>query len=88
MKIYKYPLNIDDEQTVELPVGAEILTVQLQHGRPHIWAAVDEDQPNLEARKLLTIGTGNPMPEVGKYLGTYQTASGGEAFVWHLFEAA
>jgi len=88
MKIYKYPLNIDDEQEVSMPLGAEILTVQLQHGRPHLWAVVDDEQPNMCARKLVIIGTGNPMPEVGRYINTFQSVNGGFTLVWHVFEAA
>lgn len=88
MKIYKYPLVIEDEQNISMPLGAELLTVELQHGRPCLWAIVDEEQPNTEDRKLLIIGTGNPMPKVGKYLATFQSmGNGGFSFVWHVFEA-
>ena len=37
-KIYKYPLEVQDEQVVMLPTGAKILTVQSQKDRPCLWA--------------------------------------------------
>jgi hypothetical protein len=86
MRIYKYPITVTDEQTVQMPLDAKILTVQVQHGSPQLWAIVDEEQPNLEPRTIQVIGTGNPMPKVGEYIATFQLMNGG--FVGHVFEAA
>lgn len=37
-RIYKYPLEITDKQSVEMPISAEILTVQIQKEKPFLWA--------------------------------------------------
>jgi hypothetical protein len=34
--IYKYPIEIKDEQTIELPEYAQILDVQVQNGKPFL----------------------------------------------------
>lgn len=86
MTIYKYTLDITDTQTVILPKGAKILTVQMQHGNPQLWALVYPN-PNCptEPRIIETFGTGNPVP-LGerKYINTYQLSGG--ALVFHVFE--
>lgn len=33
-KIYKYRIEVTDDQNIEMPVGAKILTVQTQNGVP------------------------------------------------------
>lgn len=81
--VYKYPLIIDDEQIVSLPVGAQILTVQMQ-GRPCLWALVDPDLPH-EDRRILMRGTGHDAQGVGRYIATFQMRGG--ALVFHVFAA-
>jgi hypothetical protein len=39
MRVYKYDLKVIDQQIIEMPVGANLLTVQLQHGNLKLWAA-------------------------------------------------
>ncbi len=39
--IFKYTLHLNDSIKIKMPVGAEILTVQLQYGKPQLWALVD-----------------------------------------------
>ena len=82
--IYKYPLSITDVQTIWMPSGAKILSVQEQRDTLCLWAAVDRD--NIEApRTILIVGTGNPMPYTcNDFIGTVQTNGG--ALVWHVFE--
>ena len=33
-KIYKYPLALEDKQTIEMPIGSQILCVQTQFNQP------------------------------------------------------
>ena len=83
--IYKYPLNITDEQTVLMPKEATILCVQMQHGIPCLWAEVDLEQEG-DRRTIYTFGMGNPIsiPAVERdYVGTYQMSNGG--LIWHVF---
>lgn len=84
MKIYKYGLKIIDEQALELPVGARILTLKTQNDLPFIWATVDPDA-KLEKRNFYTYGTGHALPNdmsMMMYLGTYIVPN----LVFHVFE--
>lgn len=64
-----------------LPRGAKLLSVQMQDGRPVLWALVDtEAQP--EPRTLHVFGTGHAIPPRHEYVGTWQNPP----LVWHLFE--
>ena len=87
LTIYKYPVLIKDHFTLELPVGAEILTVQTQRGTPHLWARVDSETEE-ETRYFRLSGTGHPLGEdyirIINYIGTFQMENG--ALVFHLFE--
>jgi hypothetical protein len=77
-QIWKYKLS---ESGIEMPIDAEILSVQLQNDIPHIWAMVSP-QNELEKRKFVIVGTGQSFDDTNmKYIGTYQDGP----FVWHLF---
>jgi hypothetical protein len=85
LTIWKYQIRTTDLQTIEMPEGARILSVQVQHGAPTVWALVDPANPLVE-RMLIVCGTGNPCPSnLGAYVGTYQLQGG--ALVFHVFEA-
>lgn len=83
--VYKFPLETTDLQSVEMPIGAEILTIQTQNERACIWALVDVEQP-LEKRHFEMFGTGHPVPANAerKYIGTFQMSGG--RLVFHCFE--
>ena len=79
--IYKYELKSQDA-IVKLPLGAQILTVQLQAGTPTLWALVDPDNV-LEDRFISIVGTGWEVEDNMKYICTYMEE---RFFVWHVFE--
>lgn len=86
--IYKYQLNTADIIDIEMPIDSEILTVQAQHGKPCIWAMVD-DNGKFKTRRFEIYGTGHeirPLEEYKcrKYIGTYQLLGGG--LIFHVFE--
>ena len=86
-RIYKYTLEVTDVQDIQLPVDAQILTVQTQHGAPQLWAIVDADSKRTRTRRLVIHGTGHPVHEhadIGCYLGTFQLHDG--RLVFHVFE--
>lgn len=85
-RIWKWPLEVTDLQTVSMPSGAKVLAIQTQHGQPVIWALVDESAPKV-SRVFVTYGTGYPMPDgdLGNYVGTYQISGG--SLVFHVFES-
>lgn len=82
--IWKYDLDVINRQVLDMPSGAEILSVQCQGGAPKLWAEVETDR-GTEKRIILTIGTGHLMSnDRVRYLGTYQRDRG--AFIGHVFE--
>lgn len=81
--IYKYPLEVIDEQMVAMPEGARILSAQWQGRGLVAWAVVDPLAKPVQ-RRVRVVGTGNPMPEFdGSYVSTVQEP--GRPFVWHVF---
>jgi hypothetical protein len=84
--IHKYTLAITDKQTIQMPVGAGILTVQNQNESLCMWAQVDDQPHRVESRAFAVIGTGHEMREYNSlgYLGTVQFQGG--ALVFHVFE--
>jgi hypothetical protein len=83
--IWKYEIGDPDGYGLEMPKGAEILTVQIQNDKPYIWALVDENSP-IEERNFIVLGTGHSfmLSKNSVYIGTFQEAGG--RLVWHLFE--
>lgn len=80
--VWKYALEITDEQHVVMPWGAELLHVAEQNGKIALWARVITAQP--EVRRLILIrGTGHPI-DFQPYVGTVVTAHG--RLVWHVFD--
>jgi hypothetical protein len=85
--IYKYDVPEGGSFELELPPRAQILTVQVQHGRPRIWVLGDTEE-KFEVRYFKLIGTGrhykiNPY-KIERYIGTFQMEDGTSVF--HLFE--
>lgn len=84
LQIWKYPLTVGRNVAFEMPLGAEVLTVQMQCGTPCMWAKVDPAKQTT-TREFSIYGTGHEMPvTVGEYRGTFQLEGG--ALVFHLFE--
>lgn len=87
--IYKYtlePSGFPSVQDIQMPDLSELLTVQVQLGRPQLWALVDPSRP-LRTRKIEVFGTGEDIESDGvhrKYIGTFQLEGGG--LVFHVFE--
>ncbi len=83
MQVWKYPLDLREYQTIEMPMGAELLTFQTQNDVATLWALVNETQ-NKTTRLFRIAGTGNPIDDkIKSYVGTVQMQNG---LVWHLFE--
>ncbi len=83
--IWKYTLAVQDEQTISLPSGAQVLSVQTQGGVVCLWAMVDPAMPKVE-RMVYVRGTGHPISmEIGPvdFVGTVQLFAGD--LVWHVF---
>lgn len=83
--IWKFPFENMGMFGLDMPKGAEILTVQVQGGIPCIWEMVDPGQEK-KKRTIVIHGTGHPIQqaEEKKYIGTYQEMQG--ELIWHVFE--
>lgn len=80
-RIWKFPLEITDRQTIMVPTNFAFLHVGLDPtGALCLWGAVDGSQPTTRL-DLVIVGTGNPLPHVGSYLGSVVE----RVFVWHVF---
>jgi hypothetical protein len=85
--IYKYVLCPHTYQTVEMPVGAKILTAQLREGRIYVWAEVRADAP-LQFRPFWICGTGENLYHMtaiqeSVYVATVQQGE----YVRHIYTA-
>ena len=83
-RIYKYQLEVTDEQCVALPKGADLLCVQSQKGKPCLWAIIDDKVVEKEHIQIITHRTGHlTFGNIGRHLGTYQLRGGD--LVFHCF---
>lgn len=79
-RIFKYPLKIEDKQVIKMPLGYQILTVQIKDNVPCIWAIVDDKETHIVDCKIITVGTGHYFDKLD-YIGTYQF----NQLVFHVF---
>jgi len=93
--IYKYKIPVSPDHLkrfkLYIPYDAEILSVQLQGGKPVIWAKLETQEQSVE-RTFVIYGTGIEIMrgDCGydlvdcelNYVGAWQQPP----YVWHLFE--
>ena len=88
-RIFKYPIEIENRQIIQMPKGARILHAERQGEFPVLWASVDPAQP-VEPRVFRMVTTGEIFNEERlAYVGTIQLGGNRplEAwFVMHLYE--
>lgn len=80
--IWKFPLEVTDDASVMMPIGAKILTVQVQNGTPCLWAHVNP-KANQRLRRLRIHWTGHECIADG-YIGSFQFMHG--SLVFHVFD--
>jgi hypothetical protein len=83
--IWKFPIPFSDIGSFEIvmPEGAQLLTVQLQNGKPMLWALVNEEAPRVR-REFNIAGTWQKF-HIGPpyhYVATWQEVP----FVFHLLD--
>ena len=85
--IYKYELGLTQEQEgIDMPVGAKIIKISNQHYGVCIWAIVDTEM-KMEKRTFAVYGTGHEIKmALSKlnHLGTINWNDGN--YIWHIFE--
>lgn len=84
-RIYKYPLALLDQQSVEIKRNARLLTIQFQRstGDFCLWAIVDTKE-ELQGMAVYVLGTGREAHfdiDSCDYIATTQDGS----MVWHWF---
>jgi hypothetical protein len=93
LAIWKFPFDLAPDVSIEMPTGAEILSVQVDNktGKPAIWALVNPDKGHLKSvQKFVVRATGEEFDgdqtynsPARQFIDTFQTG----AYVWHLFYA-
>lgn len=84
--IHKYALAVTGFQSIDMPLDAQILSIQNQQGSLEIWAKVVPNTDMVQ-RHFEIYGTGRIIqPGQRTYLATVQMDGG--ALVWHIFERA
>ena len=86
--IYKYSLGKGPSsmgKIIDMPFGAHILDVQMQHGNITLWAVVEENSTDIRPRTFVILGTGWDFPRgrAFEHIATVQDEFG---YVWHIFE--
>ena len=79
--IWKFPVEGVNNQSVEMPVGAQPLSLQVQGDQVCIYALVDTEAEK-EERLVQIFGTGRPVANEGTFIGTFQMTG---AVVFHTF---
>ncbi len=70
--VWKFPLDMRPDQTVEMPAGAVVLHAAHQASVAYVWALVDPGAPTVP-RRLWVLGTGSPVPVgvIGVHVSTF-----------------
>lgn len=82
-EVWKFVLDIVDEQEVAMPQDAELLHVAAQYGKLALWARVIPTGQAEASRLILIRGTGTPIWQQ-PHVGTVFTHGG--SLVWHVFD--
>lgn len=82
MKIYKYPLEFKPEQTIDIPMGSNIIALQMQGKNPCIWAIVSPEAKTTPVIfRMYMTGEEIDNPQSKAYVGTVQNMG----YVLHFF---
>lgn len=91
-KIYKYKLNLTENQEIEIPyiliqgrvsrLKEQVLKIDIQDDSIYMWCMVDLDKYEI-SRNITIVGTGLDADhvDVRDYIGTVQL----NGYVWHIF---
>ena len=74
-----------DSEEIEMPKGAKILTIAMQHKHLRIWAMVDPTQDKVP-RLIHIVGTGHDLSTriMGEYIGSFPLDGG--PLIFHVFD--
>ena len=84
--IWKFPLEIVDEQFVDVPGDWIPQYAEKQGVAVCLWAVVEPEKPK-STKSVVIVGTGQPFDssllETHQYVGSVQQMGG--ALVWHIY---
>ena len=85
--IWKYVLQIRENNTISMPKDATFLHAAEQNGEVYVWVRVDPDRPKVN-RHIAIYGTGHPIPtRFQQYVGTAHIKIQSQPeLVWHIFD--
>ena len=77
--------------TIEMPAGAEPLSVGMAHGEANVWAeapAIDAGVRTFEKHMFMVVPTGHPfkLPDLARFLGTFKVVEDMIDFVFHVYD--
>ena len=81
--IWKFPFKLADVVNIEMPAGAEVVSIQMQGKTPCVWAIVNPDSP-LVTKSFAVVGTGHTIPSYVDDYSHKETLIDGDS-VWHIF---
>lgn len=89
MRIYRYDLACEPEQTIQVPQDCEILSVDSRDGGITMWMAVDPEAPLVE-QTFRVVATGEDMPDYFEcmFIGTVVLRYSMAEIVYHIFVKA
>ncbi len=84
MTVFKYTLPITNSAALDLPHGAEVLSVLNQREDLVLYVKVDPSEPVIEERHFVVRGTGHPFDgNEGAFIGSVSFQGG--ALIFHVF---
>jgi len=84
--IWKYEVEVTDEQNIDMPVGSNIISAQVQDDKICLWVEVDTDEKDVKDVVIEIFGTGNKISDTSKerrFIDTVQFHGG--ALVFHVY---
>ncbi|MFA6711118.1 MAG: hypothetical protein WCS33_00170 [Candidatus Caldatribacteriota bacterium] len=87
-RVFKYPLVMMDRNTIVLPKGSKILSVESQKDDIVVYAIVDDSvSTEVEEHVFLIRGTGHPADDVDGYDFLNTVKLYGDTLIFHIFYA-
>jgi len=84
-KIFKYRIEVKDEQVISIPKNSRILSVEEQFGQIVIYAVINTTEERTENYSIIIHGTGHPANDIDdcNFLDTVKLENG--ALMFHVF---
>lgn len=90
LTVHKFPLEVTESQTVEIPEDHRILSVDFQHGKIAMWVLLDPESEPTDCQ-FEVYGTGHDIPHAPnllRYIGTASQELSLGPVAWHVFQVS